>query len=48
LAKEIRTSRQAIHDLVNSGKMEKTKEKIQFSGKIREMVFVRPKLTIFQ
>jgi predicted DNA-binding protein YlxM (UPF0122 family) len=48
LAEEIRTSRQAIHDLVNSGKMEKTKEKIQFSGKIREMVFVRPKLTISQ
>ena len=43
LAEEIGISRQAIHDLVNAGKMEKTKEKIQFSGKIREMVFVRPK-----
>ena len=44
LAEEIGISRQAIHDLVNAGKMEKTKEKIQFSGKTREMVFVRPKI----
>lgn len=44
VAKEIGTSRQAIHDLINAGKMEKIKEKIQFSGKIREMAFVRPKV----
>ena len=46
LAEEIGISRQAIHDLVNSRKMEKTKEKIQFSGKTREMVFVRPNINV--
>lgn len=43
VAEEIGASRQAIHDMITAGKMEKIKERIQFSGKTREMVFVRPK-----
>lgn len=44
VAEEIGASRQAIHDMITAGKMEKIKERIQFSGKTREMVFVRPKV----
>jgi hypothetical protein len=48
VAEEIGASRQAIHDLITAGKMEKIKERIQFSGKTREMVFVRPRVTTCQ
>ena len=42
-AKEINLSRQAMFDLIARGKVDSIKVKIDYSGKTREMVFVRPK-----
>lgn len=42
-AKEIGLSRQAMFDLISNNKVESTKRKINYSGKTREMVFVRPR-----
>ena len=43
LAKEINMSRQGVFELISIGKMESIKAKIDYSGKTREMTFVRPK-----
>lgn len=48
VAKEIGLSKQGIFDQINSNKLESIKQKINYSGKTREMVFVRPKLTTSQ
>lgn len=48
VAQEIGVSRQAVFDMVNTNKMEKTSRKIFYSGKTREMTFVRPRLTTCQ
>jgi hypothetical protein len=42
-AKEVGLSRQAMFDLISKDMVESTKKKINYSGKTREMVFVRPK-----
>jgi hypothetical protein len=42
-AKEIGLSRQTMFDLISNNKVESTKRKINYSGKTREMVFIRPK-----
>jgi hypothetical protein len=47
-AKEVGLSRQAMFDLISKDMVESTKKKIDYSGKTREMVFVRPKTTICQ
>jgi hypothetical protein len=47
-AKEVGLSRQAMFDLISKDMVESTKRKINYSGKTREMVFVRPKLTTCQ
>ena len=44
VAKDIGLSRQALFDLIYSEKIDSTKAKIKYSGKTREMVFVRPKI----
>jgi hypothetical protein len=43
-AKEVGLSRQAMFDLISKDMVESTKKKIDYSGKTREMVFVRPKI----
>jgi hypothetical protein len=43
-AKEVGLSRQAMFDLVAQGKIDSIKAKIDYSGKTREMTFVRPKI----
>jgi hypothetical protein len=43
-AKEVGLSRQAMFDLISKDMVESTKKKIDYSGKTREMVFVRPKV----
>jgi hypothetical protein len=43
-AKEVGLSRQAMFDLISKDMVESTKRKINYSGKTREMVFVRPKV----
>jgi hypothetical protein len=43
-AKEVGLSRQAMFDLISKDMVESTKKKISYSGKTREMVFVRPKV----
>ncbi len=43
-AKEVGLSRQAMFDLISKDMVESTKRKINYSGKTREMVFVRPKI----
>jgi hypothetical protein len=47
-AKEVGLSRQAMFDLISKDMVESTKRKINYSGKTREMVFVRPRLTTYQ
>ena len=47
-AKEVGLSRQAMFDLISNGKVDSIKAKINYSGKTREMTFVRPKLTTCQ
>jgi hypothetical protein len=42
-AREVGLSRQAMFDLISKDMVESTKRKISYSGKTREMVFVRPK-----
>jgi hypothetical protein len=42
-AREVGLSRQAMFDLISKDVVESTKRKINYSGKTREMVFVRPK-----
>ena len=42
-AKEVGLSRQAMFDLIANEKVESIKAKIDYSGKTREMTFVRPK-----
>jgi hypothetical protein len=42
-AREVGLSRQAMFDLISKDMVESTKKKINYSGKTREMVFVRPK-----
>lgn len=46
IAKNIGLSRQAVFDLIAKNKMESTKRKIDYAGKTREMVFVRPKTNV--
>jgi hypothetical protein len=41
-AKEVGLSRQAMFDLISKDMVESTKRKINYSGKTREMVFIRP------
>jgi hypothetical protein len=43
-AKEVGLSRQAMFDLISKDMVESTKRKINYGGKTREMVFVRPKV----
>jgi hypothetical protein len=47
-AKEVGLSRQAMFDLISKDKVESTKRKVNYSGKTREMVFVRPRATTCQ
>jgi hypothetical protein len=42
-AKEVGLSRQAMFDLISNDRLESKKRKISYSGKTREMTFVRPK-----
>jgi hypothetical protein len=44
-AREVGLSRQAMFDLISKDMVESTKRKINYSGKTREMVFVRPRIT---
>lgn len=42
-AKEVGLSRQSMFDLIARGRVDSIKVKIDYSGKTREMTFVRPK-----
>jgi hypothetical protein len=48
VAKKTQLSSPRVHNLIREGRFDSVKKKIFYSGKTREMVFVRPKLTICQ
>jgi len=48
VAQKTQLSNPRVHNLIKEGEFESVKKKVLYSGKTREMVFVRPKLTICQ
>ena len=48
VARKTELSSPRVHNMIREGKFDSVKKKILYSGKTREMVFVRPRLTICQ
>jgi hypothetical protein len=48
VAKKTQLSNPRVHNMIREGMFDSVKRKILYSGKTREMVFVRPRVTTSQ